>query len=506
MTSATEVVIFAIACMALNILVGYTGLVSFGHGAWFGLAAYAAGSAAARLAARLVRRCRPCSASLHRRRDRGRLRLPDPAPPRRLFLAADAGAGGHDLCRRLPLDRGDRRRERPWRHRAADVARLQLRDHATITTPGRGDRLPGRDLLWRFHRSPVGNVLVAIRENEQRARFIGYPTNRYKLVAFTLSATLTGLAGILLLFNNRMTSADPISVAFSGESAGHGRDRRHALVPGPGAGRAVLRHLPRLSLGRSTPRTGCSGSACCSSASSCSRPTGWSASPSGCSRRSARRLVEDAAMAGRKIGERAAAGLPEAEVPPRRARAHGRGASSRASAASKPSRASTSPLRDRTLHALIGPNGAGKTTAFNLISGMFPPDPGTYRCWAQPIAGLRRSASRRAGIGRSFQITNLFPALSVGENIRLAVQARHPRRFDLWTNARCRSTRSIPRPPPLIGYLGLAGIENAEAGCCPMAASGCSTWAWRSPPSRACCCSTSRSRASRPPNASASAR
>ena len=42
MTSATEVVIFAIACMALNILVGYTGLVSFGHGAWFGLAAYAA--------------------------------------------------------------------------------------------------------------------------------------------------------------------------------------------------------------------------------------------------------------------------------------------------------------------------------------------------------------------------------------------------------------------------------------------------------------------------------
>ena len=60
-------------------------------------------------------------------------------------------------------------------------------------------------------------MLIAIRENEQRAQFIGYPTNRYKLVAFTLSATLTGLAGCLLLFNNRMTSADPISVAFSGE-------------------------------------------------------------------------------------------------------------------------------------------------------------------------------------------------------------------------------------------------------------------------------------------------
>ena len=60
-------------------------------------------------------------------------------------------------------------------------------------------------------------MLVAIRENEQRARFLGYPTNRYKLAAFVLSAGITGLAGILLLFKNRMTSADPISVAFSGE-------------------------------------------------------------------------------------------------------------------------------------------------------------------------------------------------------------------------------------------------------------------------------------------------
>src|ERR1700676_4106309 len=61
-------------------------------------------------------------------------------------------------------------------------------------------------LLWRFHHSTVGSVLVAIRENEQRARFLGYPTNRYKLMAFVLSAGITGLAGILLLYQNRMTS------------------------------------------------------------------------------------------------------------------------------------------------------------------------------------------------------------------------------------------------------------------------------------------------------------
>ena len=67
-------------------------------------------------------------------------------------------------------------------------------------------------LLWRFHRSPVGHVLVAIRENEQRARFIGYPTDRYKLFAFTASAAITALAGALSVFNHRFASAEPISV------------------------------------------------------------------------------------------------------------------------------------------------------------------------------------------------------------------------------------------------------------------------------------------------------
>jgi ABC-type branched-subunit amino acid transport system permease subunit len=71
--------------------------------------------------------------------------------------------------------------------------------------------------LWRFHGSPVGSVLVAIRENEQRARFIGYSTNRYKLLGFVVSATVVGIAGVLSVFNHRFASADPLSVAFSGE-------------------------------------------------------------------------------------------------------------------------------------------------------------------------------------------------------------------------------------------------------------------------------------------------
>ena len=87
-------------------------------------------------------------------------------------------------------------------------------------------------------------------------------------------------------------------------------------------------------------------------------------------------------------------------------------------------------VADCSLHALIGPNGAGKTTAFNLLSGMYAPDQGSVSLMGEPIAGHAPEQIAAAGIGRSFQITNLFPALSVGENIRLAVQARHPRRFD----------------------------------------------------------------------------
>ncbi len=120
-------------------------------------------------------------------------------------------------------------------------------------------------------------------------------------------------------------------------------------------------------------------------------------------------------------------------------------------------------VRDRTLHALIGPNGAGKTTAFNLVSGMIPPDAGSIVLGMRPISGLPPYEICRSGIGRSFQITNLFPTLPIEENIRLAVQARHPRRFDMWTPA--RSIAQIEsETAALIAYLGLEGIESAQAG------------------------------------------
>ena len=90
-----------------------------------------------------------------------------------------------------------------------------------------------------------------------------------------------------------------------------------------------------------------------------------------------------------------------------------------------------------TLTAIVGPNGAGKTTYFNLISGQLPVSAGTVRLNGQDLTRLPASARTRAGLGRAFQLTNLFPNLSVRENVRLAVQAARPgahrRGLNLWS-------------------------------------------------------------------------
>ena len=79
-----------------------------------------------------------------------------------------------------------------------------------------------------------------------------------------------------------------------------------------------------------------------------------------------------------------------------------------------------------TLTAIVGPNGAGKTTYFNLISGQLTATAGSVRLNGQDLSGETASARTRAGLGRAFQLTNLFPHLSVLENVRLAVQAAQP--------------------------------------------------------------------------------
>ncbi len=90
-----------------------------------------------------------------------------------------------------------------------------------------------------------------------------------------------------------------------------------------------------------------------------------------------------------------------------------------------------------TLTAIVGPNGAGKTTYFNLISGQLKATAGRVLLNGRELSGLPASARTRAGLGRAFQLTNLFPNLTVLENVRLAVQATregaHRRGLNLWS-------------------------------------------------------------------------
>ena len=90
-----------------------------------------------------------------------------------------------------------------------------------------------------------------------------------------------------------------------------------------------------------------------------------------------------------------------------------------------------------TLTAIVGPNGAGKTTYFNLISGQLKATAGSVSLGGRDLTTLSPSARTRAGLGRAFQLTNLFPNLSVLENVRLAVQATldggHNRGLNLWS-------------------------------------------------------------------------
>ena len=83
-------------------------------------------------------------------------------------------------------------------------------------------------------------------------------------------------------------------------------------------------------------------------------------------------------------------------------------------------------------HAIIGPNGAGKSTLFNLISGRFTPTSGTVRLCGQDVTGMPPYLINRRGLSRSFQVTNIFPRLSVWENVRCAVLRSLGYKYSFW--------------------------------------------------------------------------
>src|SRR6476619_891653 len=215
LNTGTMAVILAIATMALNLCVGYTGLVSFGHSVWFGIGAYAAGllqlhwfhnqiwipillsmafvAALSTVAGFLILRRRGVYFSL--------LTLALSALTYTVAFRWTEVTGGEDGL--SGLKRGA-------------IGPVLLDDGLAFYIVVALIGLCVLYVLLRVVRSPFGHVLVAIRENQLRATFQGYPIDQYKLAVFVLSAVITGIAGALLGFQTYLVSAEAVSVPFSG--------------------------------------------------------------------------------------------------------------------------------------------------------------------------------------------------------------------------------------------------------------------------------------------------
>jgi branched-chain amino acid transport system ATP-binding protein len=459
LNTGTLVVVLAIAAMGLNLCVGTTGLVSLGHGTWFGIGAYAAGLIQLHwfggeiwlplLSSMIVVAVLSTSAGMVILRRRGvyfsLLTLALAALTYTTAFRWSEVTGGEDGLGGL---------------KRGSIGPVSLDDALTYYVVVALLGLAVLYLLLRLVRSPFGHVLMAIRENQLRVTFQGYPVERYKLAVFVISAVITGFAGALLAFQTYLVSAEAVSVPFSGEILAMVLIGGMRSMLGPALG-ALFFILFRELFSIWTPN--------------------WLLwfglifvafvmySPGGLvgiwdtlSRRWWPRPEEAAAMSRRRIYD----GLPL----PGFLRPEGlkgtvlavEGISKHFGGIRAVTNASLQ-IGAGEIHALIGPNGAGKTTLFNLISGLHPADSGTIRLDGTEIQGVPSDLICHRGLARSFQITNLFRGLSIYENLRLSLQAQSAGRFNIW-----RDIDSFPEihaeTAELIKFLGLEGIETIEGG------------------------------------------
>jgi branched-chain amino acid transport system ATP-binding protein len=114
-------------------------------------------------------------------------------------------------------------------------------------------------------------------------------------------------------------------------------------------------------------------------------------------------------------------------------------------------------------HAVIGPNGAGKSTLFNLVSGRFPVSSGHIRLNGEDVTGLPPYMINRRGLSRSFQVTNIFPRLTVFENIRCGVLWSLGYRYSFWQRV-ARAHDAGERTMSILEQINLAGRRDTPAG------------------------------------------
>jgi branched-chain amino acid transport system permease protein len=212
---ASDIVAFALLAVALDLLIGFTGLLSFGHAAFWGAAAYTTGLVAihagspfpvAVLAGALAAAVLAVPIGyLSVKRSGIYFAMVTLAFAQMVYFIANQWrevTGGENGLQGVPRE----------------LLGLDLADPFYFYYAALPLALAGLFAAWRIVRSPFGRVLVAIRDNPARARALGYPVQRYKLLAFVLSATLAGLAGGLHAVGHGFASLQDVHWTTSGKA------------------------------------------------------------------------------------------------------------------------------------------------------------------------------------------------------------------------------------------------------------------------------------------------
>jgi ABC-type branched-subunit amino acid transport system ATPase component/ABC-type branched-subunit amino acid transport system permease subunit len=422
---ATEIAIYALYGLGFNLLLGYTGLVSFGASAFFGAASYAAGlsmlyffdniylSIAFGTAASavlglviglLILRRRGIYFSL--------LTLAFTQLFYEIAFKWTDVTGGENGLQGI----------------VRNSLTSQLGYHYFVV----GVVLCGMYAIWRIAHSPFGRVLQAMRDNEQRVRCLGFDTKRFKLVAFVLSATFIGLGGSLLTFMIQGVYADNLNWQHAGDPV------MMTILGG-------IHHFLGATLGSLIFLT------LSDKLSSMTEhwwlifgviliafillsPEGvcgiWMRLRGGAGRWTLTR--EEIPAQGQSINlldiesvANVGADAPVLEV---------RAMSKKFGSLVVADKIDLT-VKARTLHTLIGPNGAGKTTFFNILTGLLPHEGGTVSFLGRDITWMPAHKRIDIGLARSFQIVSVFGHLTVFETVRVAAQARSPHRASLWRDA-----------------------------------------------------------------------
>lgn len=451
----TEIVYLALYAAAFNLLLGYTGVASFGHSIFFGLGAFGAGlleihlirstSVALLFAMMLASVAAVLLGALIIKRGGIYFSLLTLAFTQMMFTVAfrwtnfTGGEMGLQGIHRYPIG--------PFGI-SIDSAGAFYVFTALVS-------FAGIAVLWMLTRTPYGKTLQGIRENEKRMRLFGCNTANYKLSAFAISAAFSGLAGGL---QGLLLHATYASV-FDWRSAGTvlvmavlGGSR---YFIGPILGAVIYVFLQHYLSSLTEHWMIVLGLVFVLSI--LFLPDGIASFSQAFTQKFGKaRQSSEAPYARPERGELVA---QETVAPAALTIA---GLSKRFGAVAVADGLSLA-VKPGQLFSVIGPNGAGKSTLFNMISGLLPFDHGEIKLGDNSIGTKKDYERARLGLSRSFQIVSIFKGLTVFENIRLAVQTHRGKGHDLWEPA-CKLSQVTAGAWAILDRLGLAAKADVVAG------------------------------------------